>query len=378
MNLSNIDPDKCMARKNKKTGLMKQCQYLKKDSDYCLKHNSSDNVLRIDKPLPDKYIKILMEMYTKKIDKPEKKKKNIIDLMDSDDLCKVRFFNNELILTSSKNDDKYIYSYELTFKTLYKKKYADKSYDEIQKILSGDIYKNPLSSQNDIDPISQEEIWFIDNGEKKISDEINKEFLFSYKDKKGFIRGFNILSLKDYLKRGLIKNPITGENIPKIDIERAKMKIHFLEDNKKINVERIDSEVTEKTIKQYTFEVFHKFGKFNIYPKDNWFLDLSFDECSKMYYETRDFFFKNITSINDRKKLIPPDGIAFELNTDNLKKINNKIYLQYYLLMNIDKIISNCRNESLQTLGAYIALGGLCTVCNEAREVYPHIAFSFM
>lgn len=61
-----------------------------------------------------------------------------------------------------------------------------------------------------------------------------------------------------------------------------------------------------------------------------------------------------------------------------MKNVTDKLYVQYYLLNSIDKLVSRCEDQSLQTLGVYISIGGLSTVCKEAKKEYPHISFTFM
>lgn len=374
MNIS-IDSKKCMSRKNKKSGIMKQCPHDIKMVDYCKKHACSKNILRIDQPLPQKYIDKLMNIYT--CDKTKKKKKVNPKKINPN---KMRIYNGQIIETTFDNDSKYKNQPIKSFQTNYKQmdKFSGMNEQEILKIISGPAYENPLLSHTDIDPISQEEIWYEKDGEKILSNEIEQKLLFSYEDEYGYIRCFNIESLRGMFKQNKFKHPVTCIEFSKETIENAKIKIEILEECGDLTIEVEDTELTEDKVKQYTFEVFSKFHKFNIYPKDSWFLDLSMSCLGKMYYETKDFFLQNIPNMEQKKKLVPPNGIAFEHDSDYIKCHKNKLYVQYYLLDNINKIISLCSDNALQTMGTYIALGGLATVSKEARECYKHIAYSFM
>jgi hypothetical protein len=101
-----------------------------------------------------------------------------------------------------------------------------------------------------------------------------------------------------------------------------------------------------------------------------------------MYSETSDFYKQNIS--NDEKiKLVPPDGTAFDTLPKDIYNMN-KTEIQSVLLKNINKIISLCdvpdsknATDALQILGVYVALGGLVTVSKEARDSYPDIIFAF-
>jgi hypothetical protein len=128
-------------------------------------------------------------------------------------------------------------------------------------------------------------------------------------------------------------------------------------------------------IKNTVFNVFQKFHKFNIYPKDEWFLDLSIDQLKKMYSETFDFYRLNLSN-KQKIELVPPNGVVFDILPKNIHNMN-RIEIQTLLLKKMDKIISSCKTDALQVLAAYIALGGLVIVSKEARESYPNIAFAF-
>ena len=68
--------------------------------------------------------------------------------------------------------------------------YKDKTIDEILELVSGPAYNNYLLSHNNIDPISQENIWTIENNNKKISNDIPQKLLFSYTDSNNFIQSY--------------------------------------------------------------------------------------------------------------------------------------------------------------------------------------------
>ena len=363
MNIS-IDINKCMSRKNKASGIILQCPYNVENNGYCKKHVKSNNILRIDEPIPQKYINKLMNLLTE-------------DNTETDNYYKIRIFNGEIIKTSMENDHEYKNQPKKTFETNYMNKFNGQNKEEIIKIVSGPAYNDPLLSHNNIDPITQENIWYEQDDKKIVSDDIKQIMLFSYKDDKNFIHCFNIESLRNLFKYNNFNHPITNIKFPDQVIEYVKIKIEILEDMGELELEVKDTELTEEMIKQYTFTVFANFHKFNIYPEDKWFLDLSLDQLGKMYYETQDFFLQNISD-NQKKILVPPNGIAFEYDSNYIKKCKDKLYVQYYLLDNINKIISLCSDKALQIMGSYIAIGGLATVSSEARDGYPHIAYSFM
>lgn len=370
--ISNIDHDKCMARKDNTYQLFEQCDNIKFIDDYCIDHSISTHVLRIDEEIPEKYVNVMLNIFTQVIKRKDPDIFNIHDISN----------DNETIFNIKQKSSFTPFSTKLEKKVIdlppallnFQKKIRDKTFQKI----SGPAYNNTCLSHDDVDPISQEILWEIKDGIKLSVNEIPKHLLFSYTDSKGFVRCFNISSLYELFNQNIYKHPITNEDIPELALQNAKKKIKILEHSGVLQKEIDNGIITPDKIKNITFNTFAKLHKYNIYIKDKWFLDLNITELGKMYYETKDFFEKNIQTEEQRKLLIPPHGIAFEKSSDIIKSCKNKLFVQYYLLTNIDKIISNCKTESMQTMGTYIVLGGLCTVSKETRECYPDFSFSFM
>jgi hypothetical protein len=350
-----IDMNYCMARKNKKTALFKQCPNKKNISDYCLIHGQQKLILRIDEPLTQNYINTYMkELQTKK--------KHIII--------------NDKIETINYYDSHYIKqkSYDINYKNMIE--FKNLSDSQILDIVSGPAFNNPLISQNDIDPISLEKIWYIENGIKVKANDIQDIFLFSYKDKNDFIRCFNINTIKELFNQNIFKNPETSLDFPEKVITYAKIKINLLENMGVMKLKNENILLTKRKVKNMTYNTFFKFQKFSIFLEDKYFLNLKIPELLKLYHETKDFYKQNIPD-NKKKELIPPDGRSFELLEENLKK-KDKLFIQYYILQNINNLISKCLDKDYQMFGCYIAVGGLSTVSKEIRDTYPHISYSFM
>jgi hypothetical protein len=316
-----------MARQDKFNNIFNQCPNSKINNDYCNDHDEYSD--RIDKPIPITSVELLLKSY---------------------------IYENKEIKDKTKQ-----------FK--YAELFPNKNLDEIMTLVSGPAYYNKLLAHNDVDPISQEDIWTInDNGEKVVSEEIPDLHIFSYLDQQGFIQCFNIHSLCGLFNENIYKHPVTANDFSEQTIQYAKIKMELL------NIKNVKN--TNLDIKQLTFNVFYKFHKFNIYPKDNWFLDLDQKQLAKMYYETKDFYIHNV------KQIINDPNTFFEqkhTTITNMENNNaNKIKIQKILLDNIDKLMSINHDMSLQTLCAYIIIGGLATVCVEAKEIYSYISYSFM
>ena len=135
----------------------------------------------------------------------------------------------------------------------------------------GPLYLNPLKSQDNIDPITLEEIWTIkkvDGVDKKIlSMTIPHHLTFSYMDGSGKFRMFNMTSLLKLFKGGGdIKHPLTREIIPyniKINLDRRVLFMlkHDLIDTKFLREVR----TLDELIKENAFEIFSIMAKHNVY-----------------------------------------------------------------------------------------------------------------
>jgi hypothetical protein len=206
------------------------------------------------------------------------------------------------------------------------------------------------------DPISLNDIWIEKDGKKKIVyNNINN--LVFYTDSHNNVRCFEKESLSYLLGYGNKNHPITGEPIPEsvfINITPSKV-----------------IKETSKTIEDITLDIFQLFNNQSVFIDHNLFLKLSKDALLKLYYETKDFYINNLTTIQ-RNEI---SSSAFQLNKDNLiEKNTNEI--RKYILDNI-KILLECTNDEYKFILLYILVGGLSTVIKEVKEQYPDLSFDF-
>ena len=89
-----VDPQKCMSRKNKNTGILEQCPHVRKFGHYCGRHGNEEGklpgVIRIDEDLPAKTIEKISKMQ-------EKNKTEILKISDLS--CLGRY--NKLVLKNT-------------------------------------------------------------------------------------------------------------------------------------------------------------------------------------------------------------------------------------------------------------------------------------
>jgi hypothetical protein len=247
---------------------------------------------------------------------------------------------------------------------------------ELVKKFQGPAQGDHLKSFDNKDPISQEDIWenSLEDNKKIVSEDIPSLKLFSYLDNDNKIRCFNIESFMSLVENDCCTHPITGLLINQETIDNAKKMFNILKENKIIQ-EVQDLRTEEQKISDYAFTVFQKFSLISIFIEHQWFIKMNEAELDKLYYETADFFHKNVNDEN-KKIMVPPDGKAFSTKVTEFKSFNfNK--KQMYLLENIDIVISSSEDDGMKTLGKYLMIGGLGVVCKEVREKYPDFAYGF-
>lgn len=326
-----FNTNNCMSRKNKKEGCNIQCPFPRKNGDYCLKHYNSKKLLRIDDGLLD-------NVTNKKINKKSA----------------LESFNDGVMQG--------IISYILKNNILKNDAFNNDAFNNDQMIkISGPAFVDPCLSHDSVDPISHENIWTNVNLEgKQVSKDIHPKLIFSYVDNNNFVRCFNIESIIGLFEKGIYTHPITGDKFSDKVIELAKEKIEML-----FTKVIIKSELNNELIKNYTYNVFDKFRTFNIYLQDEWFLNLNISNLQKLYFEMRDFFYKNI----DTSKYTNLFTISnYDFNHSNI------LHMQYYMLYNIEQLILTSDNAT-NILSSYIVLCSLSIVCPQIKQAYPDIVY---
>lgn len=283
------------------------------------------------------------------------------------------WFNNKLV---NPRTGRKIKEFSKTYNYLlnkYNKKY---DFERLVKKYQGPAEGNHLKSFDNKDPISQEDIWELcpETNDKKISNEIPDYKLFSYLDSENKIRCFNIESFMSLVENDCKCHPITGLSIEDNIFNNAKKMFKILKENDKIE-ETVDDRTEEKKINDYAFSVFQKFSLISIFIEHEWFLKMKNEELDKLYYEAGDFYKQNVSNEN-KKLMVPPDGKAFIMKSNDFKQLKFE-EKQKCILENIDKIISSSEDEGLKTLGKYLMIGGLGVVSQEIREKYPDFAYGF-
>ena len=234
-----------------------------------------------------------------------------------------------------------------TNKKIYKSGKIYKHYESLNIL---EVYaKNCI---NDMDPISLNYLWKIENGDKIIVHNLN-DIIF-YKDNRNNIKFFekeSIIYMKGY---NINYDPVTKEDLPRHIFDNV------------IGQKIIDDKI--KTVKELALEVFQLFSNISIFIDYDLFLNLDIINLTKLNYEISAFFKANFSV--EQQNQISRNVFKKNINIFNIDE------LKQYLLEKF-KILLECPIEEYKYMINYILVGGLSLVIPQVKESYPDYAFDF-
>jgi hypothetical protein len=217
--------------------------------------------------------------------------------------------------------------------------------------------------------------------------EINFHQFLSYKDKDGFIYGFDIISLHNlFLKSNdivSVKNPYNRSLIPEAVIKTIKsiirlsrilkiqIHLHYEDDTQNVSM--------EKALELRTLQLFQRIDELGNYSKYEWFLSLNRVQIIKFVRELTDIWNYRAQISNEVKRNIcPPNGDPFHYLSIQYLHTENEMYnVKKVVLEVMEKLINSGINNDSKCLGAYYVLGALTLVNTEAATSLPWLFQSF-
>jgi len=220
---------------------------------------------------------------------------------------------------------------------------------------------------------------------EKVNSIPNNQF-FSYKDKDGFVYGFNICSIYNLLyvenvdKNAL--NPYNRNIIQPTVYNNVKHIIklsNILGLNTNIEVKNdFDLLSFKKKVELKCVNIFQKIDELGNNSHYRWFYNLSKHRLLKFMNELIDIWNYRLNLSNELKRNIcTPNGKPFEglfissLFSKDIDTIKNG------LLNILEKLITKGRDRQLKSLGAYYILGSLTLVSMDAAASMPWLYETF-
>ena len=203
---------------------------------------------------------------------------------------------------------------------------------------------------------------------------------FSFKDKDGFIYGFNIISLYTLHQKASENheealNPYNRNKLPKSLIKNFRDMIRIsrvLKYDIEINIQEDDCISDEKKMELRILSLFQEIDQLGNYSDQSWFTSLTREQIVLYLRELYDIWNYRAQLSNETKRNIaPPIGDPFrtlnmnylnQLPYDNIKKLAVSI---------MEVLVKKGVNTDSKSLGAFYVLAGLTLVNINAATAMP-------
>ena len=193
-----------------------------------------------------------------------------------------------------------------------------------------------------------------------------------YENKIGYC--FTIEGFQDNMKY-FGKNPYTCQQFSKQIIDNFNKRILYIK-RKEHKITKIKKYLVPRNKKNKfrairLFQIIDQLGNYTDYK---WFMNLSLNRLKLMYFCGKDIWNYQFTDINQKKKILPPRGIAFQENQVRINsfRTSQKELLQNLLLDQIENLITKGETEEDAKVGAWIVLTCLVKSSREAQRTLPY------
>ena len=235
----------------------------------------------------------------------------------------------------------------------------------------GPAWKNRSLCVNSTDFLTMDEIQALPHSQ-----------FFSYKDKDGFIYGFDTISMYNliYKADGVPQNPYNRNEIPTSVIIHFRKLIRLgriLNSPVAIKINNVENEISEKkNMELKIVDVFQKIDALGNYSNPKWFMDLKAIDINRFMRYLMDIWVFRAHLDNDTRRLIcPPTGNPF--NHRSLENGNDIHWMRKNALETIEKLVNSATDKDNKCLGAYYVLGALTLVNFEAACSLPVLYQAF-
>lgn len=210
---------------------------------------------------------------------------------------------------------------------------------------------------------------------------------YSYKDKDGFVYGFNIISLYNLIRKTSrmrqIENPYNRNRISNGVIRRLNSVLRIgklFGDNISVEVtnDTMQLEEGEQTILQRIHAVFHAIDQRGHYTNVAWFISLDMVGIRRFMRELIDIWnFRADLSSGTRRELCPPHGDPFRHVRYSQFLSNETLEAHQELALRAMETMVALRSDTGKDLGAFYILGALTLANSDVADALPWLYQSF-
>jgi hypothetical protein len=215
--------------------------------------------------------------------------------------------------------------------------------------------------------------------------EIPFDQFYSYKDKDGFIYGFDFASIYSLISQKqpvltnkrttAILNPYNRNEIP-LEVFSDMDRLFRLSSILKIQLifEHVDDVVlsTEQILELRILELFQTIDGLGNYSDLGWFVSLSKPKLIRLVREITDIWhYRAQLTSETKRKICPPYGDPFRNSSAQLFFEDNINIVRKLTLDILEKLVNTGVDTDSRCLGAYYILGALTIVSEEAAAALP-------
>tara|TARA_B100001094_G_scaffold75266_1_gene71664 strand:- start:638 stop:1648 length:1011 start_codon:yes stop_codon:yes gene_type:complete len=329
------------------------CKNKKKYGLYCYKHKRYDLVRNNI---------ILINKFTKKTN--DYLKKDILNTLENNNINK-----NNNIQTLKKKELFYLLINDIE----YLKKIIKIQRCYLKYLYNSRGYiQNLDNSKNDLDFYTLEPI-----------SKIDIKYFCSYIDINNNLWCFDIRSIKQLFnsieEKKKILNPYNRLEIP-IKVNKKFRKLIKKLKKEKVNLEFKEEKIfsNEEKLKRNIVDIFAEISRNGYYMDINWFYELTNFGLKHLYKNLEDIWnYRAQLTIDVKKQISPPNGILYSYSINDIFKINNKYKLRKIIISDLNKIYSNCLDDSYKSLGYMYFIIGLSFVNKKCFDEHSNwISFS--
>lgn len=213
--------------------------------------------------------------------------------------------------------------------------------------------------------------------------EIPVNQFYSYKDKDGFVYGFNIVSLHNLLlKEG--KKASNPYNRNEFDNKLRENVSNMVKLSKilKIPIEiEIKNEIMDpvKRMELKILDLFQTMNSYGNYANSDWFIELSKNAHIRFARELVDIWnYRALLTNAKKQEICPPHGTPFLgtpyftniVNNMSLNNLSNETIIKYNVQI-IENLVKSAVDIDNKMLGTFYVLSALTLVSQPAREAMP-------
>jgi len=204
------------------------------------------------------------------------------------------------------------------------------------------------------------------------------EYFFSYKDNDSFIYFFDIRSFKKLINNNA-KNPYNRQDIPRYIIYRMSKKINYLKRHNislSLDEDPLPDKETPEGINIMINDIFIEISNQGYDIQQKWFLELNIYNLKKLYMNLEDIWnYRSELSILDKRRIVPPNGMVFIINSSNINSYNDRFHLIKIIINDVYKLIMTGQNIEDRKIGMMYFLIALGEVSSHCMIANPWISF---